>query len=460
MPRISVPAFAKTVSSRLNFTSTRTLLYTRRMSTTPNAVIPQAKRMFDGATHKLDVWSIFTPANVPADCINLGQGFMNWAPPDWIRAESHESMDHDIMSNHYSHPRGRPRLLKAISKHYSPQFENIVARGKDLTNEEILVTSGANCGMFAALTAHCEPGDEVICIEPYFDQYFASIHFQGAKPVFVPLHPPTGKGIKHGGDWTLNIDEFAAAFTPKTKAVIINTPHNPVGKVFTKEELEQIAKVCIEKNVLVLADEVYDCMVYDGNKHFRIATLPGMWERTLTVGSGGKSFACTGWRVGWLIGPPQLTAATLAAHSRIVFCTNSPMQEAVAIGLEKAAEHKFFEEQVAAYEERRDILCSYFDQIGLSYTKPEGSYFLLVDISPVKVPEGYPIVETCKGRGKDFEFCWWLCQELKVVGIPPSEFYSEEHVNIGERFARFAFCKDPELLHAAGKRLLKLKEYL
>lgn len=152
--------------------------------------------------------------------------------------------------------------------------------------------------MFAALTAHCEPGDEVICIEPYFDQYFASIHFQGAKPVFVPLHPPTGEGIKHGGDWTLNMDEFAAAFTPKTKAVIINTPHNPVGKVFTKEELEQIAKVCIEKNVLVLADEVYDCMVYDGKKHFRIATLPGMWERTLTVGSGGKSFACTGWRVG------------------------------------------------------------------------------------------------------------------------------------------------------------------
>lgn len=152
--------------------------------------------------------------------------------------------------------------------------------------------------MFAALTAHCGPGDEVICIEPYFDQYFASIQFQGAKAVFVPLHPPTGEGIKNGGDWTLNMDEFAAAFTPKTKAVIINTPHNPVGKVFTKQELEQIAKICIEKNVLVLADEVYDCMVYDGKEHCRIATLPGMWERTLTVGSGGKSFACTGWRVG------------------------------------------------------------------------------------------------------------------------------------------------------------------
>ena len=143
--------------------------------------------------------------------------------------------------------------------------------------------------MFAALTAHCEPGEEVILLEPYFDQYFASIHFQGAKPVFVPLHPPTGEGIKSGSDWVLDLDEFRAAFTPKTKCVIVNTPHNPVGKVFNRAELEKIAEICVEKNVLVLADEVYDCMVYDGREHVRIATLPGMWERTLTVGSGGST---------------------------------------------------------------------------------------------------------------------------------------------------------------------------
>ncbi len=245
------------------------------------------------------------PANVPPDCINLGQGFMNWAPPDWILEESHKSMDTDIMSNHYAHPRGRPRLLKAISKHYSPQFENLVKEGRELGLDEIVATAGANCGthpcglmkseadwtsgMFAALTAHCEPGEEVILIEPYFDQYFASIAFQGAKPVFVPLHPPTGEGIKDGSEWKLDMEEFCAAFTSKTKCVIINTPHNPVGKVFTRSELEQIAKICVEKNVLVLADEVYDCMVYDGKEHVRLATLPGMWERTLTVGSGGSA---------------------------------------------------------------------------------------------------------------------------------------------------------------------------
>ena len=143
-------------------------------------------------------------------------------------------------------------------------------------------------GMFAAMTAHLEPGEEVILIEPYFDQYFAPIHFLGAKPVFVPLHPPTGKGIKPGSAWTLDFDELRAAFTSRTKLIIVNTPHNPVGKVFTRDELEKIAEICIEKNVLVLADEVYDCMVYDGKEHVRIATLPGMWERTLTVGSGGS----------------------------------------------------------------------------------------------------------------------------------------------------------------------------
>ena len=149
--------------------------------------------------------------------------------------------------------------------------------------------------MFAALTAHCEPGSEVILLEPYFDQYFASIHFQGAKPVFVPFHPPTGEGIKNGSDWRIDFDELRAAFTPKTKCIIVNTPHNPIGKVFTREELEKIAEICIEKNVLVLADEVYDCMVYDGREHVRLATLPGMWERTLTVGSGGSKYLFSGW---------------------------------------------------------------------------------------------------------------------------------------------------------------------
>lgn len=277
-------------------------------------------------------------------------------------------------------------------------------------------------GTYAALAAHLEPGDEVICIEPFFDQYYATIAFQGAKPVFVPLHPPKeGSGNASGGDWTLDFAELEAAFTPKTKAIIVNTPHNPVGKVFTRAELEKIAELAIRKNILVIADEVYDCMVYDGKEHVRIASLPGMWERTITVISGGKSFAATGWRVGWLIGDKTLIGATLAAHSRLVFSASGPMQEAIAIAIEGAEEHKFFETQTKEYQERRDILCSYFDKLGLPYTLPEGSYFLLVDMSKVNVPSDFEIPDTCKGRGKDFATCWWLANEIGVVGIPPSE---------------------------------------
>jgi len=211
---------------------------------------------------------------------------------------------------------------------------------------------------------------------------------------------------------------------------------------------------------LVLADEVYDCLTFDGKEHVRIAALPGMWERTLTVGSAGKSFAATGWRVGWLIGPEELTSATLAASTRIIFCTNSPLQEAVAVGLELAPKYEFFEDQRRAYTERRDVLTGYFDQLGLGYTMPEGSYFVLVDVSKLKVPEDYPFPDVVLGRGKDFKICWWLAQEFKVVAIPPSEFYCPEHVEIGEKFARFAFCKDLDTLHAAGKRLLKLADYM
>jgi kynurenine aminotransferase len=213
---------------------------------------------------------------------------MNWAPPAWLRELSHESMDNDVMSNHYAHPRGRPRLLKAISKHYSSSFENLAKEGRELVNEEIVVTAGANGGTYAALCAHLQPGDEVICFEPFFDQYFATIHFNTGTPKFVPLRPPTGKGIKSCDEWTIDFDELRKAFGPKTKAIIVNTPHNPVGKVFTREELEKIAELCIEFNVLCLADEVYDCMVYDDKKHIRIAGLPGMWERTLTILSGGS----------------------------------------------------------------------------------------------------------------------------------------------------------------------------
>ncbi|KAI0033768.1 PLP-dependent transferase [Vararia minispora EC-137] len=418
-----------------------------------SALIPFSSRLKDGRALAQDVWSIFNALNLPPDCLNLGQGYMNFAPPKWVTESAEEAL-HTIAANHYSHPRGRLRLRQAIKDHYGPQFN------RDLDIEkEILVTSGANEGMYSAWLAFLELGDEVILFEPFFDQYLASITFNGGKPVYVPLHPPShDKQFSTSNEWTIDFDELRAAITPRTKMIIVNTPHNPVGKVFTREELEGIAALAEEFNLLIMSDEVYDCMVYDNKEHVRIATLPGMWDRTITVGSAGKSFSATGWRVGWLIGPQSLITPSLAASTRIVFCSNSPLQEAVAGGLEKAKNYNFFETQLKEYQDRRDVLIDTFKKLGIKYTHPEGSYFILIDISDIDIPDGYPFPESVLGRGLDFKACWFIAMEIGVSSIPVSEFYCEEHTHIGEVFARFAFCKDIDTLKAASERLQGLKK--
>ncbi|THH13276.1 hypothetical protein EW146_g6924 [Bondarzewia mesenterica] len=398
-----------------------------------STLIPFSSRLREGRALAQDVWSIFNAANLPADCINLGQGYMNFGPPKWVTKAAEEALN-TVSPNHYSHPKGRPRLRQALKKQYDPLF------GRDLDIEsEILVTSGANEGQYSVFVAFLEQGDEVIMFEPFFDQYLPSVTFNGGKPVYVPLHPPPHSQAKTtSNDWIIDFEELRRAITPRTKMIIVNTPHNPVGKVFTRHELEQIAALAEEFNLLVMSDEVYDCLTFDNKEHVRIATLPGMWDRTVTVGSAGKSFAATGWRVGWLIGPQSIINPTLAASTRIVFCTNSPLQEAAAAGLELAPKYNFFATQRKEYEERRDIL----------------------DISDVKFPDDYPFPESVLGRGRDFRACWFIAMEVGVSSIPVSEFYCEEHIGIGERFARFAFCKDIDTLKAAGDRLQGLKKFL
>ncbi|KDR83595.1 hypothetical protein GALMADRAFT_235859 [Galerina marginata CBS 339.88] len=418
-------------------------------------LIPFSSRLKEGRALALDVWTIFSAVNLPADCINLGQGYMNFAPPKWVTDAAEVALN-AVASNHYSHPRGRIRLREAIKAFYGPQLN----RELDVESE-ILVTSGANEGQYSVFTAFLEHGDEVIMFEPFFDQYLPSVTFNGGKPVYVPLHPPKDSVEKAtSDDWTLDIDQLRRAITPRTKMIIVNTPHNPVGKVFTKAELEAIASIAEEFNLLVMADEVYDCLVFDGKEHVRIANLPGMWDRTVTVCSAGKAFAATGWRIGWLIGPKSIIQPTLAASTRIVFCSNSPLQEAAAAGLEEAKERNFFETQVEEYAERRAILSDAFDKVGLKYTLPEGTYFILLDISRVDFPADYPFPPSVLGRGRDFRACWFIANEVGVSSIPVSEFYCEEHANIGEAFARFAFCKDVDTLRAAAGRLQSLKKYL
>ncbi|KAG2146705.1 PLP-dependent transferase [Suillus clintonianus] len=419
-----------------------------------SSLIPFSSRLHGGRALAQDVWSIYNVANLPADCINLGQGYMNFPPPKWVTDAADEALK-SLLPNHYSHPKGRIRLRNAIKNFYQKSFN------RDLDVEtEILVTSGANQGQYSVFTAFLEHGDEVIMFEPFFDQYLPSVTFNGGTPVYVPLHPHTDITTPNNSNWKIDFDELRRAITPKAKMIIINTPHNPVGKVFTREELEQIAVLAEEFNLLVMADEVYDCLVFDGKEHVRFATLPGMWDRTVTVLSAGKAFAATGWRVGWLIGPPSIIGPTLAACTRIVFCSNSPLQEAAAAGLEQAVERHFFENQLKEYQERRDVLLSAFDRLGMKYSHPEGSYFVLLDISRVNFPEDYPFPASVQGRGRDFKACWFIALEIGVSSIPVSEFYCEEHCTIGENFARFAFCKDEETLRKAGERLQGLAKYL
>ncbi|KAI0939718.1 hypothetical protein AcV5_001042 [Taiwanofungus camphoratus] len=418
-------------------------------------LVPHSSRLKEGRALAEDVWSIFNAANLPPDCLNLGQGYMNFAPPAWVKEAGEEALN-AVASNHYSHPKGRMRLREAIKNYYGPKFD----RELDVESE-ILVTSGANEGQYSVFVAFLEQGDEVIMFEPFFDQYLPSITFNGGKPVYVPLHPPDAtKDKPTSNDWTIDFDELKRAISPRTKMIIVNTPHNPVGKVYNRQELEKIAALAEEHNLIVMSDEVYDFLVFDGKEHVRIATLPGMWDRTVTVGSAGKLFSATGWRVGWLIGPPSIIRPTLAATTRIVFCTNSPLQEAAAAGLEQAGPRKFIEQQVREYDERRKTLIAGFDKLGMKYTLPEGTYFALLDISSVKWPDDYPFPKSVQGRGRDFRACWFIAMEVGVSSIPVSEFYCEEHTAFGENYARFAFCKDIETLKKAAGRLQGLQKFL
>ncbi|TIB99286.1 Pkinase-domain-containing protein [Wallemia mellicola] len=368
---------------------------------------------------------------MPKTSLSLGQGFMSWKPPSYIRSALNNSINEDTSVHHYSHPKGRPRLRNALSEHFSPEFTCLNGRKLD-TESEIIVTAGANEGIYSILAAFLEQDDEVILFEPAFDQYMPNVRYNGGKEVYVPIRfhgDPTKNST--GDDWKIDINELRAAITPKTKAMIFNTPHNPIGKVFNEQELNEIAQVAIDNNLLVISDEVYDCLTFDGSKHLKIANIPGMWERTLTVGSAGKSFAATGWRVGWVLGHPELIKATLAATVRIVFCVNSTAQEGAAIGLEQSKEQNFFHNQREEYEVRRDTLTKHLDSIGLPYTKPSGSYFILADISKVDFPEDYPFPDYIKSRTRDFRFAWWLAHEFGVVTIPPSDFYGEENQKLG-----------------------------
>ncbi|SPJ85607.1 probable BNA3 - Arylformamidase [Fusarium torulosum] len=407
---------------------------------------------------KKDVWSMINEAAASSPIqpiVNLGQGFFGYNPPEFILNAAKEALDR-VECNQYAPAKGRPRLRKALADAYSPSW------GRELDPEtEIIITTGANEGMLSAFMGFIEEGDEVIVFEPFFDQYISNIQMPGGKVVYVPLHPPESGATKDSSasDWTIDFEELEKAFTPRTKMIVINTPHNPVGKVFSKEELQGIADLAVKNQTIILSDEVYDRLYYV--PFTRIANLSPEVERlTLTVGSAGKNFYATGWRVGWLIGPQELIQYVTAAHTRICFSTPAPFQEASAIGFEQADKNGFWDDTIKEMKSKVDRLKEVFEELHLPVTYPEGGYFLLVNMAKVKLPEDYPFPPHVADRPRDFKLAWFLIQEIGVAAIPPTEFYTPKNAHLAEDYIRFAVCKNDDVLEKAKERLRELKKYI
>lgn len=317
---------------------------------------PAARVRGFGAT----VFAEFTGLANAHKAVNLGQGFPNFPAPDFIKEAAQAAIAADI--NQYARGNGHPRLVNAVANTYNPLF------GRTLdAMREIVITDGATEGIFATIQALIGPGDEVILLEPFYDSYPACITMAGGTSVYVPLR--FSPSATSAAECTVDMDELAAAFNPRTRMIIINTPHNPVGKVFSRTELAQIAALARKHDVLVLSDEVYEWMVYPEAgrvvEHIRMATLPGMWERTITLGSAGKTFSVTGWKIGWAIGPEHLIHAIQMAHQWIPFSVATPLQEAVAIGIEQADERDYYAWLSQMYQAKRGKLLASLERVQL-----------------------------------------------------------------------------------------------
>ena len=354
--------------------------------------------------------------------INLAQGFPDFDGPEFAK----EAAIAAIRAGHgqYARMTGVPEIHRALSMKYRRDW------GLDYAPDaEITVTSGATEAIFAAIQGICDPGDEVVLLEPYYDSYKASVRMAGAVPRIATLRAP---------GWRFDPDEVRAAFGKRTRALLVNTPHNPTGKVFSPEELEFLGALCREHGALCIADAVYEHLVYEG-RHVPMASLPGMRERTITISSFGKTFSLTGWKIGWAAAPPELSAAVRAAHQFITFSTATPLQHGAAVAL--CAGPEYYAELLAGYRQKRDYLVRELARIGFEVEAPAGTYFVCAGFRPF-------------GFDDDRAFARHLIEEVGVAAIPPSVFYDNaEH---GRSYIRFAFCKKRETLEAAVERLEKL----
>ncbi len=392
----------------------------------PPLTLPHSRRV---AAFGETVFAVYTRLAAEHDAVNLGQGFPDFAPPALIMDAYRRAADG------YQQYAPLPGM---------PQFNETIARVKGTALGRSLdplcnvqVTVGATEALFAVAQALLDPGDEVILLEPCYDAYPADVLMAGGVPRYVPLHP------QRDGSWQLDPSELARAFSARTKAIFLNTPHNPTGKVFSAAELDEIVRLAEQYDAIIVSDEAYEHIVFES--HVSPASRPGAWERTVAISSVGKTFSVTGWKVGWVVGPEPLVHAVRMAHQWIPYTVATPLQLAAADALSQAGAEgsTFFQDLQTTYRNKRDLLLDALAATPFEAFAPQGGYFVMADSSAL-------------GYKDDVELCLDLPKRAHVAAIPPSAFYSEAHKHLAKNFVRFAFCKTDAALREAGERLKRL----
>ena len=355
--------------------------------------------------------------------VNLSQGFPDFPAPAAIKDAACAAINADV--NQYAVTWGARPLREAVAREFTRRYGLPI-----VADEQVTVCCGSTEAMMATMLAIIDPGDEVVIFEPFYENYGPDAILSGATPRYVTLHEP---------DWRFDPDELAAAFNEKTKAIIINTPNNPTGKVFSRDELETIATLCRKWDAIAISDEIYEHIIYDGHQHVPIATLEGMADRTVTINGLSKTYSVTGWRVGWTISPPSLTGAIRKVHDFLTVGAAAPLQEAGAIALESP--DTYYTKLAADYQRRRDVLLDILERHHFTCFKPFGAYYIMTDISSF-------------GFADDVEFARYLVKDVGVAAVPGSSFYKSS--NEGCTKLRFCFCKRDETLQEADRRLEKL----
>lgn len=374
------------------------------------------------------VFAEMTRKAIAHDAVNLGQGFPDFEGPEFVKEAAAKALRDE--PNQYAPLPGLPVLTAAIAEHWNSRTGHSIDPGTQVT-----VTCGATEGIAASLLGLLNPGDEVVLFEPYYDSYRACIAMAGARPVCVPLRWP---------EFRFDPDELARAITPSTRVILVNTPHNPTGRVFDRSELTTIAELTQLHDLIAITDEVYEHLAFD-SPHLSLATLPGMDERTITISSIGKTFSLTGWKIGWAIAAPELTRAVRSAHQFLTFAIATPLQHGAAAALKSP--DSFYTDLVDDFIARRDLLAEALERVGFLIARPEGGYFIVAEHTPFSQRLALK---------DDVEFCDALIERVGVAAIPPSFFY--QHRELGRPLVRFAFCKRMDTLRGGIERLVMLDD--